>query len=159
MLRRHGSGYDFLFFIAILATVGALAPGLAHLFELPRKMALTHDAYFAVQQIYAGWQLFGIVIVVQFVSLALLAWQSASEYYVFRPVLVALVLLILAQALFWLFTFPANTATHDWTQTPADWPMLRHQWEYSHAAGAICQLLGLCSLISALFARVRAAGR
>jgi hypothetical protein len=159
MLRRHGTGYDILFFLAILATVVVLAPGLAHLFELPRKMAMARDAYFTVQQIYAGWDLFGIVIVVQFVTLVLLAWQSASEYYVFRPVLVALMLLILAQALFWLFTFPANTATHDWTQSPANWPTLRHQWEYSHAGGALCQLLGLCCLISALFARVRAAGR
>jgi len=47
-MRRHSHGYDFLFFIAILATVNSLAPALAHLFELPRKMALSRDAYFTV---------------------------------------------------------------------------------------------------------------
>jgi hypothetical protein len=37
--------------------------------------------------------------------------------------------------------------------------MLRHQWEYSHAMGAVCQLLALCCLVGALFARIRASGR
>jgi hypothetical protein len=158
-MRRHSSGYDTLFFIAIFASVIALGGGLAHLYELPRKIALTRDAYFTVQQIYAGWDLFGIVLAVQLVSLALLAWCSLPEHYVFRPVLAALVLLLVAQGLFWMFTFPANAATHNWTQIPADWEPLRRQWEYSHAGGAACQLLGLCCLIGALFARVRAAGR
>jgi hypothetical protein len=89
----------------------------------------------------------------------MLAWRSAREYYVFRPVLAALILMMLAQALFWLFTVPANSLTNNWTSMPVDWDMLRRQWEYSHALGATCQLLSLCCLIGALFARVRAAGR
>lgn len=158
-MRRHTAGYDVLFFITILATVIALGGALAHLFEMPRKMMLSREAYFTVQQIYAGWDLFGLVLVLQFSALALLAWRSFREYYVFRPVLAALLLMLAAQGVFWLFTFPANAATQNWTQMPADWEMLRRQWEYSHATGAICQLLGLSSLIWALFARVRAAGR
>jgi hypothetical protein len=158
-MRRHTFGYDVLFFIAILATLMALAPGLAHVFELPHKLALSRDQYFVVQQIYGGWSLFGAVIAVQFVALALLTWRSAREYYVFRPVLAALLLMLAAQALFWLFTFPANAASVNWTQVTPDWDDLRGQWEWSHAAGAVCQLLALCSLLTALFARVRAAGR
>ena len=158
-MRRHTFGYDVLFFIAILATLLSLAPGLAHVFELPHKLALPRDQYFVVQQIYAGWALFGAVILVQFAALVLLAWRSAREYYVFRPVLAALLLMLAAQALFWLFTFPANAATVNWTEAPPDWDDLRSQWEWSHAAGALCQLLALCSLLTALFARVRAAGR
>jgi hypothetical protein len=114
-MRRHSSGYDLLFFIAILASVIALGGGLAHVYELPRKLALSRDAYFTVQQIYAGWELFGIVIAIQLIALAMLAWRSAREYYVFRPVVAARVLSGLAQALFWAFTFPANAATHNWT--------------------------------------------
>ena len=158
-MRRYSSGYDFLFFMAILATLASLAPALAHLIEMPDKLALSRDAYFTVQQIYAGWQLFGIAVLVQLISLSLLAWRSAREYYVFRPVVAALVLLLIAQALFWLFTFPANEVTQNWTRIPEDWEGLRRQWEYSHAGGAFCQLAGLCCLISALFARVRASGR
>ena len=158
-MRRYSSGYDLLFFIAILATLMSLAPGLAHLSELPHKLSLSREQYFTVQQIYAGWELFGIAILVQSIALAMLAWRSAREYYVFRPVMAALILLMLAQMMFWLFTFPANSLTDNWTRMPADWDMLRHQWEYSHAMGAICQLLGLCCLVGALFARVRASGR
>lgn len=158
-MRRHSASYDILYAIAILASVIALGGGLAHLYELPRKMALSRDAYFTVQQIYSGWDLFAIVLVIQFVSLAWLVWRSAREYYVFRPVMMALLLLVGAQLLFWTFTFPANVATHNWTQIPGNWEGLRHQWEYSHAGGALCQLAGLCCLIGGLFARVRAAGR
>jgi hypothetical protein len=158
-MRRHSSGYDLLFFAAIVATLISLSPALAHLFELPHKMTLPANAYFTVQQIYAGWDLFGLAIVAQFILLLLLTIRSAREYFVFRPVLLALVLLIAAQVLFWGLTFPANAATHDWTFIPPDWQALRRQWEYSHAAGAVCQFLGLCALIWALLARVRAVGR
>jgi hypothetical protein len=158
-MRRHTFGYDVLFFLAILAPLLSLAPGLAHVFELPRKLTLSRDAYFTVQQIYAGWDLFGIVLLLQFLALLLLAWRSAREYYVFRPVLAALLLLLAAQLLFWLFTFPANMDTANWTRAPVDWQAQRAQWEWSHAAGALCQFLGFCSLLTALFARVRAAGR
>jgi hypothetical protein len=115
-MRRHSPAYDILFFIAIFANVIALGGGLAHLFELPRKMALSRDAYFTVQQIYAGWDLFGFVLAIQLASLGLLAWRSFREPYVFRPAVAALLLLLAAQLLFWSFTFPANTATHNWTQ-------------------------------------------
>src|SRR5262245_25115047 len=129
-MRRHTAGYDVLFFIAIFATVLAAGGALAHLFEMPRKMMLSREAYFTVQQIYAGWDLFGLVLLFQFFTLALLAWRSFPEYYVFRPVLAALLLMLAAQAVFWLFTFPANAATQNWTQMPANWEMLRRQWEY-----------------------------
>jgi hypothetical protein len=158
-MRRHSTGYDILFFMAIAATLISLAPGLAHLFELPRKMALPRDAYFTVQQIYAGWALFGIAILAQLIAIALLAFRSMGDHYVFRPVVAALLLLIAAQALFWLFTFPANTATQNWTVMPAGWQALRREWEYSHAGGAVCQAAGLFCLIAALFARIRATGR
>jgi hypothetical protein len=158
-MRRHTRGYDALFFLAIMATLFALAPGMAHVLEMPRKLMLAGDDYFTVQQIYAGWSLFAIVVVLQLAALVLLAWRSSREYYVFRPVLVALLLMAAAQILFWSFTFPANSATSNWTVMPQDWASLRLQWEYSHAGGALCQLLALCCLVWALFARVRAAGR
>ena len=148
-----------LFSAALAVCLIYMAPALAHLLELPHKMALDRAQYFTVQQIYVGWELFAVPILIQLFALALLTWRSAGEYYVFRPVLAALAVMLAAQALFWLFTFPANAATANWTQAPPDWDDLREQWEWSHAAGALCQLLALCSLLTALFARVRAAGR
>ena len=50
-------------FSAIFFTALALAPALAHLFELPNKMTLSRDEYFIVQQIYRGSALLGFVVV------------------------------------------------------------------------------------------------
>ena len=51
-------------FFALMVTALALGPALAHLLELPNKIALPRDAYFTVQQIYAGWSLLGVVLLV-----------------------------------------------------------------------------------------------
>ena len=63
----------------------------------------------------------------------------------------ALACLAGAQALFWIFTYPANAATVNWTVQPDDWQTLRRQWEFSHAAGALLQLTAMaCLSIAAL---------
>jgi hypothetical protein len=54
---------------------------------------------------------------------------------------------------FWTYTFPANVATENWTKVPEDWEALRWRWEYSHVAGAVCQILAMCGLIVAVLAR------
>jgi hypothetical protein len=68
---------------------------------------------------------------------------------------VALACLAAAQVIFWTYTFPANVATQNWTSVPANWEDLRRQWEYSHAAGAIFQMLAMCALIVAAATRAR----
>jgi hypothetical protein len=76
-----------------------------------------------------------------------------------RPVLVALALAILgvvgAQTVFWIWTFPANAATANWTEIPDAWEALRDQWEYSHAGGALFQAFGLVWLFVAVLLRGR----
>jgi hypothetical protein len=61
--------------------------------------------------------------------------------------LLALLCLAGAQALFWTFTFPANSATENWTHYPDNWEALRKQWEYSHAGGALLQIACMVSLV------------
>jgi len=68
--------------------------------------------------------------------------------------LAALLLLVAAQAIFWTFTYPANVATANWTEQPANWESLRTQWEYSHAVGALLTLAALLSLAGVALARV-----
>ena len=67
----------------------------------------------------------------------------------------AVLCLTAAQIIFWTYTFPANVATENWTKVPEDWEALRWRWEYSHAAGAVCQILAMCALILAVLARAR----
>ena len=59
------------------------------------------------------------------------------------------------QIIFWTFTFPANQQTNNWTTLPESWERLRTQWEYSHAASAVLNLLALIMLTLELLHRRR----
>lgn len=83
-------------------------------------------------------------------ALAVLVWHSSAE---FRLIVTALACLVLALAIFFAFTFPANQATENWTARPADWETLRSQWEYSHAVGALLYLTALIALTLSLIVR------
>lgn len=141
-----------------MATTLALGPALAHLLELPNKIGLPKDTYFTVQQIYAGWSLLGVVLMVQLLAIVAVILLTRDDRRRRRLAIVALLCLAGAQALFWIFTFPANTATANWTHQPDNWEALRAQWEYSHAGGALLQLVAMVCLVLAALqdgARVR----
>lgn len=138
-----------VFFIALLATAIALGGALAHLFELPNKIALSRDQYFTVQRIYDGWWQFAYVLVVQIVSMLSLLVLSAGHVHILRLVLLALLSLGAAQTVFWIWTQPANVATENWTAIPESWETLRREWEMSHAAGAVFQLITFVALVLA----------
>jgi hypothetical protein len=147
--------YDIAFFIALLSTAIALGAALAHALELPNKIGLSGTEYFVVQKAYRGWNQLAYLLIVEVVSIITVVAMSRQQPYVFWPAVAAFGCLVAAQALFWIFTYPANVATENWTVIPANWGELRHRWEYSHAAGAAFQLLALCCLIFAVLARVR----
>lgn len=124
--------------LTLFLTMLTLAPGLAHLFELPNKIDLPRDAYFTVQGIYAGWAWSGVVILAAIVANLFLAWRlrkynrSAAMFATASAVLIAVSLIV-----FFSYTFPANRATANWTTTPEGWERLRTTWEYSHAVDAL----------------------
>lgn len=135
--------------LAVLLTALALVPAGAHLFELPNKIGLPRDAYFAAQGLYRGWALFG------FVWFGALAANSALAFALWRRrraaaarlALAAASLVALSLAVFFAWTQPANLATENWTRAPADWEALRSRWEYFHAANAGLLFLALCSVV------------
>jgi hypothetical protein len=142
------------FFVALLASALMLGPALAHAFELPNKIGLTRDDYFVVQQIYRGWNGFGVLLVVQVIALLATAFLVRRQPRAMVPTVLAILFVAGSQALFWIHTYPANVATVNWTLQVADWDTLRHQWEYSHAAGAALQVLAMSCLIIAALARL-----
>jgi hypothetical protein len=146
---------DVVHFLALLLAAVCLGPALAHLFELPAKMQLDRDGYFTVQQIYRGWALFGVAIVGALVSSVALAVLLRSHRRARRWAAAAALGIVAAQAVFWIFTYPANVATENWTTMPEDWRILRARWEYSHAAGALLMLGAMAALVLSLLARVR----
>jgi hypothetical protein len=70
--------------LAIILTAVALIPGGAHVAELPNKLTLVRDQYFAVQQVYRGWALFGVVIIAALVAnlaTAILLWRRREPFW------------------------------------------------------------------------------
>jgi hypothetical protein len=57
---------------------------------------------------------------------------------------------------FWVWIAPVNEATAPLTPEtlPANWMDLRNQWEYTHAARAVLQLIGLGALVSSLLVEI-----
>ena len=157
--RNRAHLANVAFFVALMSTAIALSAGLAHVFELINKMALDREAYFTVQQIYAGWNLFAVVLLFELAAiLAVIVLHRRQRIPVIAAGL-ALGGLIGAQVAFWTYTFPANVATQNWMVQPDNWEALRDQWEYSHLAGALFQLIAMAALIVALIAREKPSAR
>lgn len=135
-----------LFLASVLFTALVLGGGLAHLYALPNKIGLSRDAYLAAQQIYRGWALLGIVIAAALISTTVLAICVRHIPEIFPFVAAAAICIVLSLIVFFVFTYPANQMTGNWTRMPDNWLTLRRQWEYSHAAGAALYLLALMSL-------------
>jgi Domain of unknown function (DUF1772) len=166
--------FDVLQVLTVTLVAVAMAPALAHALELPGKMRLTKDAYFAVQPIYyPGFTIAGISEVVSTISTLLLLVLTPLWGADFWLTLVALLGLIGMQAVYWLFTHPVNkfwlqgeqlsglssgffsfasasrpdrqSATH-----PVDWTDLRDRWEYSHVVRAGLATVSLIALVIAV---------
>ena len=134
-------------FFSLLFAALALAPALAHLLELPNKIGLSRDDYLTVQQIYRGWSLLGFVVFGALLSTLVLAIMVRRRSREFVFTLVAFLCIAGTQVVFWALTFPVNQQTHNWTVLPENWMALRTQWEYSHAASAVLNLVAMIALI------------
>jgi hypothetical protein len=130
---------------AILGTALYLVPTGAHLAELPNKLAMSPPDYMTVQRIYAGWQLFGIVIALALAATLAQALTVRSDRRALHFALGALFCLALALADFFAFTYPVNLATNFWTVMPESFEIARRQWEYSHAAAAVLTIVTLAA--------------
>jgi hypothetical protein len=147
--------YDVSVFIALLATAMALGAALAHAFELLNKINLGQSEYFIMQKAYRGWNQLAFVLLIELLSQLAVAVFARREPYVFAGACIAILSLLCAQGVFWVFTYPANVATTNWTVAPANWSWLRDRWEYSHLAGAGFQLIAMSALACAAVARSR----
>lgn len=158
----------FLEVLAALLAAIALSFALAHAAELPGKLRLDKERYFAVQTIYyPGFTIGGIFEVVSIVAaLALLATTpyGSAEFWLMAGAVLALAAM---QAIFWLMTQPVNrfwlkdTALSDAaeqffkagaaaTDPSSDWMILRDRWERSHVLRSIAAMLGLILLLIAI---------
>jgi hypothetical protein len=146
-------GLNIARFFSLLFVVLVLAPAMAHLLELPNKIGLSREDYLVVQQIYSGWALLGIVVIGALLSTLILTIMVRRQSKIFSLTLIAFLCVVAAHAVFWIFTFPANQLTSNWTVLPENWMALRAQWEYSHVAGAVLNLIAFIMLVLSVLVR------
>jgi hypothetical protein len=149
VLPQCGVSIRIVQFIAIMLTAVALVPSGAHLLEIANKVGLDRGRYMTVQQIYRGWEMLGIVLIGAMLANGLVAVAMRSQMIPAALATIAAILICLGLGIFFIWTFPANQMTGNWTVAPHDWEALRAQWEYSHAANAVVTFLALCSTIGA----------
>ena len=137
-------------FLAIMLTALALVPSGAHLAALPNKMAMAQAAYFVAQQIYAGWALFGIVLFGALLANLAHAIVMRKQGRSFGYALASFLLIAASLVIFFVWTFPTNQATNNWTIVPKNWIELRIRWEYSHAANAVVAFAALVCVVIAV---------
>ncbi|MDQ8729353.1 DUF1772 domain-containing protein [Bradyrhizobium sp. LHD-71] len=147
---------DMVAFVALLATALAMGAALAHALEFPNKIELSPDNYLIVQTAYRGWSLLAFLLVIEVAAMLWLAVRYRAVPRVFWPTVAALACVAAAQAIFWIWTFPANQVTDNWTVLPDNFETLRAQWEYSHLAGAAFQVLAMAAIAIAVIARCSA---
>jgi hypothetical protein len=131
-------------FLAIILTALALAPGAAHVLELPNKLGMSGEEYLVVQSVYRGWWSLGLLLIAALAANATLATTVRARVTPFMLALGATFFIVAALAIFFVWTYPVNQVTENWTRLTFDWRDLRSQWEFSHAAGASVMLLALC---------------
>src|SRR3981081_2049776 len=106
---------DLLRMLAVVFTGLALVPSGAHLMELPNKMKLSRDEYLTAQRRYRGWSVVGGVVVAALVATFALAVAMKSQPGAFQAAIVAFACVAATQLVFWVFTFPVNRRTANWT--------------------------------------------
>ncbi len=144
---------------ALTLTALGLAPGAAHLMEMPVKLSYSPAMYADVTSTLYAW--FGLaggtVQVAAAVSVALLAFRSRNLPQ--HGLAWASAAALLASLLLWaLVVAPVNSTWADSAgSSPAEfaaaYARLRSRWEYGHVAAFIAWLTGWFGLVAALTRR------
>jgi hypothetical protein len=155
----------FLQVLAVLTVVVATVPTLAHALELPGKMRLTKDRYYAIQRIYyPGFTFAGIAEPAGIILVGVLLFVTPRGSADFWLTLVGLLGLIGMHGVYWVLTHPVNkfwvegqdlnhigasffsfgsTDKGRGDSRPPEWTELRDRWEYSHVMRAALSLVSL----------------
>lgn len=143
-------------FITIILAALAAGSAYCHVLELPAKMGYDPTFYLRLNtSLYWGFGHFAGLIEAATVFLAapVLSFLLRKRQPAFQWALAGTISLALAFIVFLVFTEPMNREIFQWLteSVPADWTTVRNQWEYSHLARFILQLIGLCALLLSIF--------
>lgn len=146
--------------VNLITALVVLLPPMAHVLELPNKVALDGALWLAVQQhLYRGWgPFFGgpAELIALTTTLALLAARRGHRP-TCQPTLLAAIAYMGMVVTFFLFNAPVNKAVSTWTVTtlPADWATYRLRWELGHVLAALLAIIGLAAVVRARIIEMR----
>jgi hypothetical protein len=141
-------------FITIIFVALSMGMAFSHALELPAKMQYDATLYVKLQNtLYAAFgppNIGPYIEVGAIVAAIVLLFLVRKHRPAFPLTLIATVCLLLAFPItFFLFIEPVNVVFRNATpaSVPVDWMRLREQWEYSHAARFVLQLMALSALL------------
>ena len=143
-------------FATLMLSALAMSMAFSHLLALPAKLAYQGPVWLLLQQtLYGNYRVLGMLIelgaLVCALTLVLLlrARHRALGWTVF-----AVICLLGAHVAWWMGVMPVNAQVAQLTAQimPADWALLRVQWEYAHALRAVLQVAALSALLLSVLA-------
>lgn len=148
------SGMTHLRWANLLLAILAALPPLAHVLELPNKLALDGKIWLSVQQnLYRGWGpiLGGPAEIGALASTLILLAEGRTAGRTQRLRVIAAFAYAAMLVAFFVFNAPVNEALNGWTSAtlPADWATYRLRWEAGHALAALMSVVGLVALVRA----------
>lgn len=143
------------FAVVVLAAL-AFVPGVAHILEMPNKLALDETGYVSAQSIYSGWALLGAVQIGSLAADLALAYGLRGDRRAALTAFGGALLMSMSLVVFLAWVFPANQETGNWTAVPpGQWERLRRQWEFGHAGAGILSFLAFCAVLAAALRAAR----
>jgi hypothetical protein len=141
---------DLVQLTAIALTALALMSAGAHVFDVSANLSLRHEDYVTLQSAHHGWMLFAGAITLATAAVGFHAYLVRGNSKSLGWSFAALVLICLAQLMFWAVAFPVNAETSGWTALPADFDSARRDWEYAFASSGVLSFFGLLALVRSI---------
>jgi hypothetical protein len=138
---------DVVQLTAIALTAMALMSAGAHVFDVSANLALRQEDYVTLQSAHHGWRMFAGAVALATAAVAFHAYLVRGNSKSLGWSVAALVLISLAQLMFWAVAFPVNAETGGWTALPENFDSARRHWEYAFAGSGVLSFLGLLALV------------
>lgn len=113
---------------------------------------MTQEQYFIAQRAYDNWALVSLVLFPAMLFNLVLAYLLRGKGTAFYLAAAGCLCMAATLAVFFIWTYPGNVATKNWTVVPANWEYLRTRWEYSHAFNAVLAFASFCLIALASLA-------
>ena len=141
---------DSLQLTAIALTAVALMSAGAHVFDMSANLSLKQDDYVTLQSAHHGWALFVGAMLLSASAIGFHAYLVRGNSRSLGWSIAALVLICVAQVMFWIVALPIDAQTGGWTAPPVDFDSARRQWEYAFAGSGVLSFIGLLALVRSI---------